>query len=70
MKENITYRMIHITPKPGVAIVDPATGKNIPAEGALVPNDKYFRRRLKDGDAVETPAAAPATPSKKNSKEG
>lgn len=39
----------------GVAVVfNPATNRQIPTEGELVTEDKYIRRRIQDGDLVQT----------------
>jgi hypothetical protein len=50
-------------------VVDPSTGKPLPAEGALVAMSSYWHRRVMQGDAIETTQAdqnndAAATPAK------
>ena len=49
MKENLNVR-----PAPGVLVrmTAPASG-HVPADGAVVPNTGYYRRRVRDGDLVE-----------------
>lgn len=60
----------HLTPAPGLVVRDPATGKALPPEGAMVPINSYWRRRLADGDVTAAPAAKPARPAKAQRKEG
>jgi hypothetical protein len=44
----------HLIPKPGLRVVDPATGKALPAGGAAVHGHEiYWLRRLADGDVTE-----------------
>jgi len=44
---------------PDLKVLDPATGRHLPAEGDEVPSTEYWRRRLKDRDVVPvTPARA------------
>ncbi|EGU39601.1 DUF2635 domain-containing protein [Vibrio scophthalmi] len=38
--------------KPGLTLRHPKTLQKLPAEGALVELNSYWRRRLRDGDAV------------------
>lgn len=42
----------HLIPKAGLRVVDPATGKPLPAAGAEVEITTYWRRRLRDGDVT------------------
>lgn len=43
-----------VMPREGVLIPHPDRGfQNIPPEGAEVPDNAYWRRRIADGDAVE-----------------
>lgn len=51
---------VHLWPAPGRACPMPEKGGELlPAEGAPVPLNAYWQRRLNDGDAVKTdPAAA------------
>lgn len=52
--------------RPGVLLRDPATGETIPPEGAAIvmgAHRAYWLRRVKDGDAVISPAKeTPAVP--------
>lgn len=46
----------------GLVIRDPHTKRPLPAEGARVPDNSFWNRRLADGDVVlieDAPAAAP-----------
>lgn len=43
-----------IKPAKGVRVRDPDTGEHLDAAGATVPRNRYWLRRLKDGDVVET----------------
>lgn len=63
--KTIKDRELFVKPATGVAVVNPDTGLPIPPEGAWVPNNKYWRRRLSDGDAAE---ANPPAAVKKHSK--
>lgn len=47
-----------VKPAEGRNVRDPVTRKHIPAEGVEVPNDPFWRRRLRDGDVVEAPRPA------------
>jgi hypothetical protein len=67
-KLTLDYRHVWLKPADGLAVVDPETGKNLPPEGALVENSKYWRRRLKDGDVLEAAAPVSSAPVKKSSK--
>lgn len=49
-----------VKPKDGLRVKDPATRRDLPAAGAEVELDTYWRRRLSDGDVVEVKPAAPA----------
>ena len=40
----------HIVPGKGLIVLNPATGRALPAEGEKVVMDKYWRRRLEDGE--------------------
>jgi Protein of unknown function (DUF2635) len=44
--------VLYLKPKPG-AIVRRPDGKLLPERGAHVPNNTFWRRRLKAGDCVE-----------------
>ena len=63
--KTIKDRELFVKPATGVSVVNPDTGLPIPPEGAFVPNNKYWRRRLSDSDVTET---APPAAVKKNSK--
>jgi hypothetical protein len=56
--------MMRVKPKDGRTIVrDPITKEPLPATGKRVPNNSFWRRRIKAGDAVlveDTPPPAPA----------
>ena len=54
---------IYVKPAEGRAAPDPEKGyKLLPKEGGLVPNNAYWRRRLKVEDVIrsEAPEEAPA----------
>ena len=59
MTNEITARRLWLKPAQGLTVIDPETGKPLSADGDLVTISKYWRRRLNDGDVVET--APPAT---------
>jgi hypothetical protein len=42
-----------VVPKPGLTVRDPITRQPLPAEGAEVPRDSYWIRRVTDGDVTE-----------------
>ncbi len=46
-------KKIFIKPAAGLRVIDPDTNQPLPAEGALVRLNKYYRRRLLAGDVVE-----------------
>lgn len=52
-----------VVPADGLQVRDPATGAVLPAEGAEVPLNTYWLRRLGDGDVRE--AIAPKSTTKK-----
>lgn len=56
---------IYVVPKPGLRVVDPATGQALPPEGGHKPRDTYWMRRLNDGDVTEATPPAEAKPAKK-----
>lgn len=60
-------RYITLRPVEGITLIDPETGTAVPETGAKVKATSYWRRRIKDGDAV---IVAPAAPTKKTQKEG
>ena len=56
---------LHVRPAPGLDVLDPITFAKLPPEGAVVPADSYWFRRLHAGDVslvqtVPEAAAAPA----------
>ncbi len=46
--------MIYIKPAEGLKVLNPASGKHLPAEGARVILTPYWRRRLRDEDVTKT----------------
>lgn len=62
MTNETTARRLWLKPAQGLTVIDPETGKPLPAEGDLVAISKYWRRRLNDGDVVETAPYAPKAP--------
>lgn len=48
---------IIVRPSPGLIVLGP-DGKALPAEGASVPDDSYWRRRLAKGEVVRADAPA------------
>lgn len=53
---------MYVKPKPGVIVRDPHTKKPVPPEGREVPDERYWQRRVRDGDLVlaEPPPPPPA----------
>lgn len=49
---------LHLAPAPDRQVFDPATAQLLPAEGSRVPNNSFWRRRLRDADVVDLDAAA------------
>jgi hypothetical protein len=49
-----------VKPAEGRAVRDPNTKELLPREGRNVPNDMFWRRRLRDGDVVMVQDEAPA----------
>lgn len=45
--------------RPDLLVRSPSSGRPLPVEGAEVPNNSYWRRRMKDGDVVTVEAAKP-----------
>lgn len=48
-------KTVHVRPKEGLHVRNPATGAPLPEEGATVPLTTYWRRRIEDGDALASP---------------
>ena len=46
--------------RPGLVIRDPQSGLPLPPDGKAVVPDAFWRRRLADGDVVETKPPKPA----------
>jgi hypothetical protein len=42
-----------VKPKPGLVVRDPISKRPLPAEGAEVPAEGYWLRRLRSGDVVQ-----------------
>lgn len=55
-----------IKPAEGRAVRDPVKRTLLPADGATVTLDAFWRRRLRDGDVVEVTDAAEVTPPAKS----
>ena len=47
--------------KPGLLVRSPSSGRPLPANGAEVHSNSYWRRRLRQGDVVVVKAAKPMT---------
>ncbi|HBD18680.1 MAG TPA: hypothetical protein DC063_00265 [Arenimonas sp.] len=56
----MTIPTLHIKPAPGLIVRDPATGNPLAAEGENKPDTTYWRRRLRDGDALFASVSEPA----------
>lgn len=53
--DNPIIGLMNVKPaQPGTVVRDPATLERLPDEGAEVPDTAYWRRRLQQGDVVET----------------
>ena len=52
----MAMKMLYLQPKEGLVVRDPRNGKPMPCSGAAVPDNNYWRRRLRDGDVKETTA--------------
>lgn len=44
-----------VKPKDGLSVRCPVRGEPLPVEGAVVPDNTFWRRRLKDGDVSLVP---------------
>lgn len=58
-----------VKPAPGLKVPDPDTFVPLPAEGRDVPDNTYWRRRLRDGDVIAVEEDA-STASSEPTKEG
>jgi hypothetical protein len=52
---------LKVKPREGVNVRRVESGKHIDAKGEDVPNNSYYRRRIKDGDLIDINAAKPDT---------
>ena len=50
----IKLRRIYLKPREGTVVVDLETGQPVPVQGAWMLDNKYNRRRMTDGDLIET----------------
>jgi hypothetical protein len=48
---------LKVKPREGVNVRRVESGKHIDAKGEDVPNNSYYRRRIKDGDLIDINAA-------------
>lgn len=48
--------LIRVVPAPGLIVLG-QDGTRLPDDGAVVPLDSFWRRRLRDGDVTRAPAA-------------
>lgn len=65
-------KRFYLVPKEGLKVYREDTHQPIPPEGAWVPNTRYYRRRLQDGDGTQgaPPPKPEATKDTKGSKKG
>ena len=49
-----------LAPRMGMTVIDPATSRPLPADGADVEIDSYWVRRLNDGDVSKVQEEKPA----------
>lgn len=49
---------IFVTPKEGVKVPNPQSGRAIDPKGEIVEKNTYWARRIKDGDVVATEVKA------------
>ncbi|MCP1375390.1 DUF2635 domain-containing protein [Dyella lutea] len=63
---------LYLTPKAGVTVRDPKTGKPLAESGESKPATSYWLRRLRDGDVIQgkppKAASAASTAAKGDSK--
>ncbi|HAT2288148.1 TPA: DUF2635 domain-containing protein [Citrobacter freundii] len=50
-----------VKPKDGLSVRCPVRGVPLPSEGAEVPDNVFWRRRLRDGDVVPACKSMPGT---------
>lgn len=60
-------REIHVTPKSGLVVVDPATNEDLPDEGKTVTKSAYWTRMKNDGAVIIKAASKVAAKSKTKS---
>ncbi len=54
---------VFLTPRPGLLVLNPDTGKPLAPDGEHLVKTVYWRRRIREGAVSESkPAAAPAAP--------
>ena len=51
---------VHLVPVEGRSVRDPFSGQIVPKEGVTVEPNRYWIRRLRDGDVEKAGAAKPA----------
>jgi hypothetical protein len=56
---------MYVVPKKGLSVPYPQSREHLPAEGATVPRESYWLRRVTEGDVVEGQAPV-KTPVKKD----
>ncbi|AWQ53423.1 hypothetical protein BH367_15675 [Klebsiella pneumoniae] len=44
-----------VKPKDGISVRCPVRGEPLPKDGAEVPDNTFWRRRMKDGDVSQVP---------------
>ena len=59
-----------VKPAEGVNVRRVENGKHIDAKGELVPNNSFYRRRIKDGDLIDMNASEKAAAEKAPLKKG
>ncbi len=60
-----------VKPERGIVVLDPASLRRVPEDGAIVPWNSYWQRRVREGSltVVEPPAPKKARKSKTESTE-
>lgn len=59
----------HMTPKKGLIVLNPRTGKALPVEGEVEVLTIYWQRRVADGDVIATVPKLPRKTKPKSDKE-